>query len=151
MKASPMNNPTGTDIAPTPAVTDVEPDIVAIKKAFLFDYLAALDVAVVEIYYNGSGDDGQIDTITARRSDNSTIPLQSGPSISHVVAGETETYQSIRDYLDSFAWDVIETEHEGFEIDDGGCGTLTVDVVARTLRLEKTNYVLSSDTETVEV
>lgn len=146
-----MTIPTGADVSPSPLPVVTEPDIIAVKKAFLFDYLAALNIAVVHVDYNGSGDDGQIDTIRACCADNAEVSLHSGPSISHVIAGDTLHYKTIHDYLDAFAWDLIESHHEGLEIDDGGSGTLTFDVVARTLRLEKTNYFLTSETETVEV
>lgn len=58
---------------------------------------------------------------------------------------------ALADLVDDFMWEVIGLEHDGFEINDGGSGTVVIDVGAGTVKLtRKDNYVAMETTE-VEV
>ena len=77
-------------------------------RVALLAALRALGVARVEVAYDGYADSGNIGGIA-------TVPAE-------VDIG------AIRERLGDFAWDTVCHLHPGFEIDDGGEGTLTWEV-----------------------
>lgn len=92
--------------------------------------LRSLQVANIEAAYSGYGDSGSIDGMQFRNRDGvrierSTIPDQMKESLEDVV---------------------YEFLPAGFEINDGGQGTLTVDVEAGTVKLDhQENYTETRD------
>ena len=90
-----------------------------------------LGVANIEVSYSGYGDSGAIDGVQYRdiagiRVDRASIPTQ------------------LVEDLESCAYSFLPA---GFEINDGGQGTLTIDVVASKLALtHETNYTASEST-----
>lgn len=103
-------------------------------KQPLLDALSAEQIVRVEVDYDGEGDSGQIEDIQAYHADGSDADLTSRG----LTIGEgdlAESFDSLRECIDIFAWDVIAHYHDGFGDNDGGYGTLTVDVIARTVCL----------------
>ena len=90
-----------------------------------------LGVANIEVSYSGYGDDGSIDGIQYRdptgiRVDRATIPAQ------------------LVEDLDHCAYSFLPA---GFELNDGGQGTLTIDVqLAKITLTHETNYTASNST-----
>lgn len=90
-----------------------------------------LGVANIEVSYSGYGDSGAIDGIQYRdptgiRVDRAPIPIQ------------------LIEDLESCAYEFLPA---GFEINDGGQGTLTIDVQASKVTLtHETNYTASEST-----
>ena len=89
-----------------------------------------LGVANIEVSYSGYGDDGSIDGIQYRdptgiRVDRATIP------------------EKLIEDLESCAYEFLPA---GFEINDGGQGTLTIDVGAAKVTIQhQENYTESHD------
>jgi hypothetical protein len=92
--------------------------------------LAALGVAHIEVSYSGYGDDGSIDGIqyrdpTDNRVDRTLIPT------------------SLVESLESCVYEFLPA---GFEINEGGQGTLTIDVqLAKVTIQHQENYTESRD------
>ena len=90
-----------------------------------------LGVANIEVAYSGYGDSGAIDGVQYRgptgiRVDRAPIPIQ------------------LIEDLESCAYEFLPA---GFEINDGGQGTLTIDVQASKVTLtHETNYTASEST-----
>ena len=53
--------------------------------------------------------------------------------------------------VESFGYEVLEGIHDGWEINDGAFGTLTIDVTARTASLEHNSRFTTHNTETLEL
>jgi hypothetical protein len=91
----------------------------------------SLGVANIEVSYSGYGDDGSIDGVQYRdptgiRVDRATIP------------------EKLIEDLESCVYTYLPA---GFEINDGGQGTLTIDVQASKVTLtHETNYTASEST-----
>ena len=91
----------------------------------------SLGVANIEVSYSGYGDDGSIDGVQYRdptgiRVDRASIPAQ------------------LVEDLESCVYTYLPA---GFEINDGGQGTLTIDVQASKVTLtHETNYTASEST-----
>lgn len=85
-----------------------------------FDYAAleAAGITRVVIEYNGAGDEGWIDSITAEPDPDA-------------IEYRTELY----DTLKRQAYDLLEEHHGGWEINEGSTGTITLDVPFQRCRL----------------
>lgn len=95
----------------------------------LFDYdaLEALGIESVIVRYNGEGDEGQIEDIT------------STPLVDDLDYG-SELYREI----ESQAYDVLENEHAGWEINEGSHGHITINVKERSAFLHHGENVVST-------
>jgi len=98
----------------------------------------------VSISYDGEGDSGQITDIEALEPVEVKLKLMNdctplGP------------HRELTDALEQFAWKVLDDYHEGFEINDGGFGTITFDVTGNSVSLEKNDKFVDYHTETVAV
>lgn len=102
--------------------------------------MAAANIQTVVIAFDGSGDSGQIENIAALGAEDSEVPLPEqeieiqvvqfeGPSISVVK-------QTLREVLESLAYDFLEQTHDGWEDGDGAYGEFTFDVIARSIALD---------------
>jgi hypothetical protein len=91
-------------------------------KAEIVAKLKSAGLEAVRIHYDGVGDSGQIDDIwTLDAAHDRLEPLRE--------TGETQNDQhALVDALDAFAWKVLEAHHQGFEIDGGSYGYITIDV-----------------------
>jgi hypothetical protein len=113
-------------------------------KAVLIAHLKTLGYTEVRIGYDGIGDEGGITDIEADKADGSTtqLPLSCMP---------VKPLEKLSSVLENFAWKVLDEHHDGFEIDDGAFGTVTLNVTTRKLTLERNDRFTSFETTTVEV
>ena len=110
-----------------------------INKAAIFAALAAAGIELVLVTFDGEGDSGQIEDVTAGRNDQSVdLPdakvtlLQASwdkadPDISEV---------DLREAIETLCYDFLEEDHGGWENNDGAFGEFRLDVAARTVELE---------------
>lgn len=95
------------------------------KKAAILAAAKAMLIDDIEFTYNGEGDEGQIDEINATRSDEGH-PLPT-------------------------AVDITTGQSDGFEINDGGFGTITIDVATTKVSLNRHDNFVDSTSMDVEV
>lgn len=121
------------------------------KKEKAADYaaLAALGIARIEIVYDGCGDSGCIEAVTAYDDDGQIIETMPDrliaitvrDTVRNAVTNEYER-RSIerqvapREAVEHWCYDILEDHFPGWEIDDGSSGTITIDVKKRRGRLE---------------
>jgi hypothetical protein len=109
------------------------------NKATVFDALHAAKVTSVEVEFDGVGDSGQIEAITAYE-DEAIVELPSTPLTLHQVQfGATDpstATQSLCEAIETLCYDCLEQEHGGWENNDGAYGTFIFDVSKRTIELE---------------
>ncbi|WP_409562684.1 DUF6878 family protein [Hyphomicrobium sp. MC8b] len=92
----------------------------ATRKATLLAALAAAGIARAEIDYDGEGDEGQINCITAFDANNTAVVI----TAAH------------RNVIETIAWDFLTDLHGGFQDNDGAYGTIYIDVAAATIALD---------------
>lgn len=81
----------------------------------------------IGIHYEGSGDSGQIEDISYHcNSDTSTPPEELKAALAEAGYQAGPAGVIIDDALDCLGWDVAYGTNPGFEINDGGCGTITI-------------------------
>jgi len=113
-------------------------------KATLIAHLKSLGITSASISYDGEGDEGQITDIEALEPTEVKLKLMTDCT-------PRGLHRELTDVLESFAWKVLDDHHQGFEINDGGFGTITIDVTGNTVSLEKNDKFVDFCTETVTV
>ena len=110
----------------------VRPD----NKTALFDALAAAGIALVTVTFDGYGDSGQIEDITAQ-SDDRTVDLPQGEITIATVAWGTDKVTAIsmgvEAAIEQLAYDFLSETHGGWENNDGAYGEFSFDVAAGTV------------------
>lgn len=106
-----------------------------ILKDALLEELSRHGIAIVIVHYDGEGDSGQTEDIEAFNSTSDTMDL-AGP---------------LRRKINDFTWGVLDIYHDGFVNNDGGYGELTIDVAARSVRLDHNDRVIEALSTTTEV
>jgi hypothetical protein len=93
----------------------------------------------VQVEFDGVGDSGQIDGITAYQ-DSSIVELPSAPLTIHQVhfgtADPSTASLPLHEAIEVLCYDCLEQVHGGWENNDGAYGTFTFDVSERTIALE---------------
>ena len=118
---------------------EAEAEANAINKAVLFDALFAAGITRVTVNFNGEGDSGQIEEITAYAHGNPHPLPDVQLSTRHVQwgTGKQDSHETaIRDAVEQLCYDYLEQEHGGWENNDGAFGEFTFNVTGRTITLE---------------
>ena len=107
--------------------------------------LAKLGIATVTAVYDGEGDSGQIDSITAHGADGTERPLEGD-----ILVGD-QPPEAIHEALDAFFWDCLTAYHDGFENNDGGYGEITIDVATASVTIEHNQRFTDIDSSSQEI
>jgi hypothetical protein len=120
---------------------------VAVAKITLFDILDSHGIAFVTVGFDGSGDSGQIDEISAHDETGIVeLPDVKLPAIDietpEPEAGTND--MSITDVIETLAYDLLEYEHNGWENNDGAYGEFRFDTADRSVTLRYHERFVSS-------
>lgn len=109
------------------------------NKAALFGALARASITFVTVTFDGYGDSGQIEDITAQRGDD-LVPLPTEEiTICSVVWGDpgfVAHTMTVEQALEQLAYDFLSEAHAGWENNDGAYGEFTFDVTEQVIRLD---------------
>jgi hypothetical protein len=118
-------------------------------KEAVFDALAGAGAASVTVTFDGSCDDGQIESLEAYDAQNATVAL---PATDVAVttplwdgSGVETSARPLAEVIEALAYSYLERTHEGWENGDGAYGEFTFDVAARTVTLGYNERVVQSD------
>lgn len=121
--------------------------------AHLCPLLFTHGIGTVAVMYDGGGDEGQIERLEAY-GDDGPVDL---PEVECQARGlQFDGSVFIQDTtlpkaLETFAYEILEAVHDGWENSDGAYGELTIDVASRTASLEHNTRVIAVETETLEL
>jgi uncharacterized protein DUF6878 len=112
-------------------------DVRARNKAIVFAALTEAGIHRVTVEYDGSGDSGQIDDVSAWNAGDEIISFPSDRKITLLSENPDHPLaeQSFEAAVETLAWDYLEI-YSGWENNDGAFGTFVFDVPARTVTLE---------------
>ena len=134
-----------------------------VTKAQLYGKLAKLGINSVLITYDGCGDSGCIESISALGADNLEINLpERSVAIDMVeskfdyktkrfVSVNATRFVPIREAIENWCYDLLEQHFPGWEINDGSDGTIEIDVVKKTATLEHDDNVMRTNSHKVVV
>jgi len=110
-----------------------------LNKAIVFDALAAAGLTRVTVEFDGEGDSGQINDITAYTGEapaelpSTSLKLQRAPQN----GGDLRTAEAtLRDAIETLCYDYLSQTHGGWENNDGAYGTFEFDVGKRSIHLD---------------
>ena len=109
------------------------------NKAALFEVLARGGITVVTVTFDGYGDSGQVEDITARRGED-LVPLPSDEiticSAAWGDPGFVAQTMTVEQAVEQLAYDFLSETHGGWENNDGAYGEFSFDVTAQTITLD---------------
>lgn len=126
----------------------------------IFALLRENGVEAVDAYYDGQGDNGQIESITAICRDKQAVDLggiqTSIQKTSRVWDSENGNWKEIPgadtktliEALDDIFYGALEEQQPGWEIDDGAFGNFIMDVAAQTITWEHNSRFTDYETTT---
>jgi hypothetical protein len=109
------------------------------NKAAIFAALAAADIEVVVVTFDGEGDSGQIEDIAASRQEHPVALPDVKIRLLQAVWGKSKPETSkatLRDAIEALCYDFLEHDNGGWENDGGAFGEFRLNVAARTVELE---------------
>jgi hypothetical protein len=118
------------------------------NKAVLFDALAAAGLTHVLVVFDGCGDSGQIEEVTARTGDQPATLPTGDIEIFNARWGEPEPEKqtlTVAAVIESLAYDVLSEVASGWENNDSAYGEFTFDVAERTITLDYNERHMDSD------
>lgn len=107
-------------------------------KANLFDFLEVRGIVLVTVDFDGCGDSGQIESIFAFDEHGEVAIPEDKLAIaetSPAVDTSTDGGEPVKDVIETLAYDLLESEHGGWENNDGAYGEFRFDVAERTITL----------------
>ena len=130
-----------------------------LNKTIVFDALAAASITQVFVEFDGYGDSGQIEGITAHMGEPpKALPAPAATGASPAVQAaaavtlpktrltlhqapwnseELGTYETtLQDAIENLCYGYLEQEHDGWENNDGAFGEFRFNVAERTIELE---------------
>ena len=145
-----------------PKMTDIMAQIKAdqLKKAdrvkyhanLLFDTLAQTKVSSIEVYFEGCGDSGQIESVDYTDANGNGIDEAYLDKVIVKGSAKTSYHQwdekkkklvltearegNIREIIEEICYDKLGASHGGWELNEGSYGTFYFDVATRKVRLE---------------
>ena len=109
------------------------------NKRMLFEVLASAGVGTVIVEFDGCGDSGQIESVTAFNAANKEIALPSTPVEMREVVFDDLTIavaaQVPSEVIEAMVYDFLEQTHSGWEDGDGAFGQFTFTVADQSITL----------------
>lgn len=135
-------------------LTLVAEEIQQLKVAIL-PRLKEAGIACVEIRFDGCGDSGAVEECVCLDAAGVPIPcpevsLMEGESDSVDRTGSAEP-QSLGQALEQLTYLALERHHPGWEINDGACGQLVIDVAEATFVLDCSLRFTATDDHSTEL
>jgi Family of unknown function (DUF6878) len=109
------------------------------NKTVLFDALAAAAITSVTVSFDGEGESGQIQDVSAFVGDKPLKLPQTSITVQHAQWGADELRlcdQPLSDAIETLCYAYLELEHRGWENNDGAYGEFTFTVADRRIVLD---------------
>ncbi|MGV1681676.1 DUF6878 family protein [Sphingopyxis sp. NJF-3] len=115
-------------------------DLLPLNKAALLKALGEQGIAKVMVRFDGAGDSGQIEEVTAFGEDGAERPITEAAvelqKISYGDDAPEAMVEPLGEAIDSLAYALLQSSHCGWENNEGAYGDFTFDVAAGLITLE---------------
>lgn len=119
-----------------------------VLKASLFDFLEARGIIGVTVDFDGYGDSGQIEHILAFDK-HGEVAVPEGklavPERDSQTASGTDDAGSVEDVIEFLVYDLLQSEHGGWENNEGAYGEFHFDVTGRSIKLAYHERITTSE------
>jgi hypothetical protein len=122
--------------------------LVPANKERLLTFLASAGITRVIVIFDGCGDSGQIEDVTAFRGDEQADLPNGTVEISMLRHGADEPVSNVfsaAEAIEDLAYDLLRQTHCGWENNDGAYGEFIFDVTAVTISLDYNERFTSSE------
>jgi hypothetical protein len=113
--------------------------VTELNKAVLFDALAPAGITSIQVEFDGEGDSGQINGVSAFAGDQPADLPATKLTLQQLPWGQTDSTPSeltLEAAIETLCYDYLEQTHGGWENNDGGYGEFRIDVAKRSIELE---------------
>lgn len=114
--------------------------LLPVNKAALLRALGGAAIAKVIVRFDGAGDSGQIEEVTAFGEDGTERPLpDTQVELQKISFGEdapTKLSEQLDEAIDTLAYALLQSSHGGWENNEGAYGEFTFDVAANLITLD---------------
>jgi hypothetical protein len=119
-----------------------------INKNAVFAALKAESITTVRVLFDGAGDSGQIQEVSAETANGSIALPDVQIEMQHASWGGkvTSAKMQLRDAIDELCFDYLSQEHGGWENNDGGEGEFTFRAEDSSLDLDFVQFYTESTT-----
>jgi hypothetical protein len=121
------------------------------NKGVVFDALVAANITLVQVQFDGEGDEGQIESVIAFRGEERVDLATTTISIQNATSGDAKpvTLEStLEDAIETLCYDCLEETHGGWENNEGAYGEFRLDVAERSIKLEFNQRFIDASTST---
>jgi hypothetical protein len=119
------------------------------NNAVLFEALARVGITTVLVEFDGYGDSGQIEDISAHAGPDIAVNLpECNVEIARVEYGSLEIVRetfTVKQAIERLAYDFLEETHGGWEDSQGAYGDFLFDVAERTITLNYNERIETSE------
>ena len=135
------------------ARTAICEQVLADNKSVVFEALRKAAIVTVHIEFDGSGDEGTIDGVTARDAHGDIAIPEFSVDVGHAGSCGTVTRSTMKlaGAVEEVVYDILTIHHDGWEINDGAFGELTFDVSAGTITYEHHSRFTETETFSFEL
>lgn len=121
------------------------------NKAALFTVLEDAGIAYVIVTFDGCGDSGQIESVEVQGAVAALPDTMTEFAFAQHNDGEAERHAlSIAAAVEELAYDCLREHHDGWENNEGAFGAFTFDVAKRTIALDFSYRIESTEDHTHE-
>lgn len=118
------------------------------NKAAILAALAAAGIAYVIVTFDGSGDSGQIEDVSAF-ADGVVVDMPVTEAEISTPSWDGSGFESrnlrLHDAIEQLAYDLLEETHDGWEINEGAYGEFSFDVAGNAIRLDYNERVETTE------
>ena len=110
-----------------------------LNKALVFTALKDAGVTKVVVQFDGVGDSGQIEALTAYKGEETVELPSTSLALNRCVSytsGVGTVEATLLESVETLVYGYLEQEHDGWENNDGGYGTFEFDVAGQAIHLE---------------
>ena len=118
------------------------------NKAALFDALAQAGITSVEVIFDGYGDSGQIEDITAKAGDKGVALPAVNVEVARADWGSPDVVRMahpLPQAIEQLAYNFLRETHAGWENNEGAYGDFLFDVADRTITLNYNERIETSE------
>jgi hypothetical protein len=118
------------------------------NKAAVFDILAQAGVTSVEVIFDGYGDSGQIEDITAKAGDKDVVLPTINVEVARADWGIPDIVRlthPLPQAIEQLAYDFLRETHAGWENNEGAYGDFQFDVTERSITLNYNERIETSE------
>ena len=119
------------------------------NRVVLFNALTAAGITEVVVEFDGEGDQGQIEDITAQDASGIVALPDARIEIltpAHDGSGMDCTAETVGEAIETLCYAVLSQHHGGWEINDGSYGLFAFDTAKRTIELTHNERYIAVDT-----